>query len=85
MWLKIEMLGRMGEFKKARKSTDALTALFYDDDYHANADTNIINLPFAFRFMCHLAEQTQFIINDKQDGDLELVQCVFDKMQLIFA
>ena len=88
MQLKLEMLRHTKQYQLTERSRNALISLLYQKDeikLNDQGNTTTINLTIPFRIMVHLAQQTQYILNDNEAKDLIYIQNVFDKIHLIFG
>ena len=82
--LKLDLADSAHLFLENRMARESLASLFGPEAGRDPNQDGTVNLSLAFRMMAHLAQQTQYIINEDQSENLTLIQNNFDKLHHLF-
>jgi hypothetical protein len=82
--LKLDLADSAHLFLENRMARESLGSLFGAEAGRAADQDGKVHLSLAFRMMAHLAQQTQYIINEDKSENLTLIQNNFDKVHHLF-
>jgi len=82
--LKLDLADSAHLFLENRMARESLGSLFGAEAGRTADQEGKVHLSLAFRMMSHLAQQTQYIINEDKSENLTLIQNNFDKLHHLF-